>query len=156
MDQICYALWISLVEKINSTWGTGLDLTYSLITLWEITFFTRTNTQGVKSSPHLLLPQQQPVKIPLALICFHRQTNESLVKGEEKGEGGKKTNKRNTARGARLAAYQHRATSKQHTRPEQDYWRKQIVKQLLKHGHTSEAAAQLEKTVVATQQVIQD
>lgn len=49
---------------INSTWGTDLDLPYSLITYWENNLLhTYKHTQGVKSNPHLLLPQQPPVKM---------------------------------------------------------------------------------------------
>lgn len=107
-----------LEAVINSIYGTDLDVPYSSITHWEITFYTRTNTHRVWNPIPTFSYHNSHLGrcLPLALIYFNRETNELLVKGDARKVWIKKKTNKNTAMGARLAAYQHLGSSKQNTR----------------------------------------
>lgn len=146
--RICYALWISCVlarfrgsDKLYLGHLLRSSI-FSYHTLRNNFLHTYKHTLSVKSNPCLLLPQQPPVKMLSSCPHLFLQKNKWITgEGKREKKEKKETNNWNTARGARLAAYQHLVTSKQHMRLEKDTscWRiHMIIKQLLKQQQTSE------------------
>lgn len=109
--RICYTLWISCVLA-RFRGSDKLDLgqwlrssIFSNHTLRNNFLHTSKHTQGVKSNPHLLLPQQPPVKRPSSsphLFLLKKQMNRwwREKRGKE-NKGGKQMKHR---RGCRVGS----------------------------------------------------